>query len=129
VNRSGVTMQVGVVSFVKSWPNDCADPAVYAELSGPQLAWIATQVPFVATSWGKCTTPHGSAGVWHVEYHPWFSPTLPQDGPNYWDIECMLPPAPPTPPRTAPKPKPTSDDQPVPTYCTAKPWLQGCDTP
>ncbi|MBV9933451.1 MAG: trypsin-like serine protease [Actinobacteria bacterium] len=126
VVRNGVITQVGVVSFVKSWPNDCADPAVYAELSGPQLAWIATQVPFVATSWGGCTTPHGTAGIWHVEYHSYFSPAIPQDGPNYWDIECMPPPqpAPPSPPKP-----PASDTKPLPTYCKTKPWMAACQTP
>src|SRR5581483_11323985 len=130
VNRSGVITQVGVVSFVKSWPHDCADPAVHARLSGPQLAWIASQVPFVKSSWGACTTPQGSPGAWHVDYKSSYDPTEQQDGSNSWDIECMLVYQAPPPAYHPPAPKPPpSDDQPLPTYCKTKPWMPACQTP
>jgi hypothetical protein len=58
VNRNGVTVQVGVVSFTtQHWYNDvetCDEPGGYAELSGPQLAWIGATVPDVAARWGLC---------------------------------------------------------------------------
>jgi hypothetical protein len=59
VTRNGVTVQVGVVSLGPAhWYNgeeECNEPGGFAELSGPQLAWVAATVPGVAARWGSCT--------------------------------------------------------------------------
>jgi len=128
VVRNGVRVQVGVVSFVKSWPHDCADPAGYAELSGPQLAWVASKVPSIWRGWGGCTTPSGTPGEYHAYYHAWWEATQKTDGPYYWDIYCTGIYQPPASPKTPPKPRPTPDEPPLPAYCTSKPWLSGCGT-
>jgi hypothetical protein len=36
--------------------------AGFAEIGGPQLAWIATRVPSVMDGWGPCVSPSGAPG-------------------------------------------------------------------
>jgi secreted trypsin-like serine protease len=66
VDVNGVTVQVGVVSFGPSdlsGDETCDQPGAYAELSGPQLAWIAATLPGVATRWGTCWINTGRLGL------------------------------------------------------------------
>src|ERR1039457_7028391 len=51
VSRDGVPVEVGVVSF---GDQNCDMAAGFARMSGPQLAWIASQVPAVAGNSGSC---------------------------------------------------------------------------
>ncbi len=83
---AGHPVEVGVASFGKS---DCNEAAAFAELSGPQLAWVASVVPAVTTGWGPCTTVNGSPGYGAATYG-----TDPAQGPNrdggsYWNIQCV----------------------------------------
>jgi secreted trypsin-like serine protease len=63
VNRNGVTVQVGVASFVSYFFDGCDRPGAYAELSGPQLAWVAATVPGVTGRWGLCWANTGRRSV------------------------------------------------------------------
>ncbi len=94
---AGIWVQVGVTSFV--WPG-CSEAGAFAELSGPQLAWIAEHVPSIRDKWGPCTTPLGNAGYSLSHYSP-TSVVSGRDGQYFWDISCVgdpLPPPPPPPP-------------------------------
>jgi len=127
VVRNGVRVQVGLVSFVHSSP-DCADPAGYAELAGPQLAWVASKVPSIWKGWGGCTTPSGVQGEYHAYYHAWWEAAQKTDGKYYWDIYCTGIYQPPTTTQSPTTTKPKPDEPPLPAYCTSKPWLSGCGT-
>jgi hypothetical protein len=113
-------IQVGVGSFVRTWPSDCAQPAGFAKLSGPQLAWVASQVHAVIDGWGACTMPSGHPGLPFVNYQSWFLAGGATDGPFYWAINCYLPPvvASPTPSRTPSDPDGTF----IPPVCRVTPW-------
>jgi Trypsin/PASTA domain len=88
VGRAGKVVQVGVVSF---GAQACDRAAAFAELNGPQLAWIATRVPSIMDGWGTCTAPSGGAGTSEATYVP-ANTTGPQaDGPYYWQIWCWAP--------------------------------------
>ncbi len=108
------TVQVGVASLVESWPHDCGEPGGYAELNGPQLAWLASVVPSIVPSWGPCTTSAGTAGVTFVSYYLPSSPTSQMDGQFAWFLTCSTPQKPPPPPHG-----------PSEQVCLKKPWL--CD--
>jgi hypothetical protein len=107
VDRGGVTVQVGVASFVAGDFGDtgtipCDKPSAYAELSGPQLAWVAATVPGVAARWGSCaagvrlpghwvaTYEWGLSDLWHAA-PPWirdfYFPDL--DSGYRWKISCV----------------------------------------
>jgi V8-like Glu-specific endopeptidase len=133
-------IQVGVASFVLTWPSNCREPAGFSELSGAHLAWIAHNVPSVKAAWGTCLTPSGHPGQSSARYVGWFLPTGHKDGPFYWEIACYgAPPPPPTtttttpgtpPPSTDPPPDPGPDPEPepepdptIPIYCRTKPWM------
>jgi Trypsin len=78
--RAGRVVQVGVTSF---GTQSCNQAAAFAELRGPQLAWIAINVPSIVDSWGTCTGPSGGAGVSEATYVA-ANTTGPQaDGPYY----------------------------------------------
>ena len=61
-------IQVGVASFVETWPDECSEPAGFAELTNAQLAWVAQQVPSIKAAWGTCYTPSGSLGQASARY-------------------------------------------------------------
>jgi hypothetical protein len=126
VVRNGVRVQVGVASFVDTWPDHCTKPGGFAELRNAQLAWVASKVPSVKTAWGSCTTTNGSPGQWYAFYQSWYSAGAPMDGPYYWNIYCGgLPTTTTTLPgvttTTIPGPPPPSDS-----VCMKKPWTPGC---
>jgi Trypsin len=93
---TGVWVQVGVSSFVWPFPG-CSEAAGFAELSGPQLAWIAEHVPSIRDQWGSCTTPLGNAGYSLSHYSP-TSVGSGRDGAYFWAIDCVGDPLPPPPP-------------------------------
>ncbi len=128
-------IQVGVASFVQTWPTNCAKPAGFAELSGPQLAWVASLVPSIMSRWGTCYTPSGYPGQPSARYQGWYWPSGGRDGQYYWDIACYgIPNPPPTtnpgsttipgdpPPTTEPGPTTTEPDDTIPPICIRKPW-------
>ena len=121
VRRGGKTVQVGVASFVRSWPGKCDEPAGFAQLSHGDLAWLGTIVRSIADRWGPCTTRHGSAGKYVAFYGA--SPLYPhRDGRMSWKIECLLPGKPGPTDSTPPGPKPPADH-----VCQNKPWTPGCE--
>jgi hypothetical protein len=91
VGRYGTIVQVGVASFIQD-EDDCHGAAGFAELSGPQLAWIATHVPSIMSRWGGCVSPSGAPGQSAVAYGT-FVPGFKWDGPFPWNIWCEGPPA------------------------------------
>jgi hypothetical protein len=113
-------IQVGVASFVETWPDNCGEPAGFSELSGAQLAWVAQQVPSIKPAWGTCYTPSGFPGQASARYVPWFLPAAGQDGNFYWEIACYGIPQQPPPTTTPPPPPP--DDPPIPPMCRTTPW-------
>jgi hypothetical protein len=88
---NGTPVEVGVVSF--GYPTDCDHAAAFAELAGPQLAWIASVAAPVRTGWGPCPLPAGGTGLTSV-YFGLGRPGLQSDGPYHWEIACV--PAPPS---------------------------------
>jgi hypothetical protein len=113
VQRNGVIVQVGVASFVETWPHECGEPGGYAELNGPQLAWVASRVPSIVARWGACIAADGLVGHPYVSYYlgsgaPYY------DGPYNWNLTCASPiPIPPQDPPQGPDP----------VICKKKPWL------
>jgi hypothetical protein len=91
VDRNGAIVPVGVASFIQDG-DSCHGAAGFAELSGPQLAWIASQVPSVMSRWGSCVSPSGAPGQPAVAYGT-FVPGFHWDGPFPWRIWCEGPPA------------------------------------
>ena len=57
VSRNGVPVEVGVVDF---GDQACDMAAGFEKLSGPQLAWVASQVPAVTAGWGSCPYDGGA---------------------------------------------------------------------
>lgn len=127
VIRNNARIQVGVASFVDTWPDHCHKPGGFAELAGPQLAWVASKVPTIPTSWGSCFTSSGSPGRWYAIYQSAFSAGAARDGQFYWNVWCgglgvtttTVPGA--TTTTTVPGPPPPAD-----TVCLHKPWTPGC---
>ena len=66
VQRAGNWVQVGVASFSAA---GCDRPGGFAELTGAQLAWVASRVPAVLAGWGPCTTPAGNHGRRRGDVH------------------------------------------------------------
>lgn len=91
--NGGVAVQVGVASFMYTSTLDsgCDSPAGFAELSGPQLAWLATQVPSITSGWGICTASDGYAGTPLVHYSTTGYADDQRDGPYWWQISCQIP--------------------------------------
>jgi hypothetical protein len=98
VDRNGVIVQVGVVSFGPGdWDggaSPCDEPAGYAELSGPQLAWVAATIPGVAARWGMCWISTGRIGLetpgrWVATYVDTGTTGTGKDGTYQWKIECV----------------------------------------
>lgn len=82
VDRSEGTVEVGVASFNE---DDCAAPAGYAKLAGPQLAWIGANVP--TANIGRCSV-YSMAGRWTATYST--SGTGAQsDGPFRYGFTCQ----------------------------------------
>jgi hypothetical protein len=81
-------VQVGVVNFGVS---HCDNAAAFAELSGPQLAWIASKVPSIMAKWGPCTTEFGTPGENEATYGSVWTPGSQPDGPYFWRIWCWSP--------------------------------------
>jgi hypothetical protein len=90
VHRNGTVVQVGVASFIQD-EDDCHGAAGFAEIGGPQLAWIATQVPSVMDRWGMCISPTGAPGHPAAAYGS-YPPGYHWDGPVPWNIWCEAPP-------------------------------------
>jgi hypothetical protein len=112
-------IQVGVASFVETWPDECGEPAAFAELANAQLAWVAQEVPSIKAAWGTCYTPSGFVGQASASYVPWFLPTGGRDGQFYWEITCYgIPSQPPSTTTTTIPP----DDPPIPPVCIKQPW-------
>lgn len=99
VDRNGVIVQVGVVSFSPSdfgGTETCDQPGGYAELSGPQLAWVAATIPSVATRWGTCWISRGRIGLdtpgrWVATYVDTGSDAsgADKDETYRWSISCV----------------------------------------
>jgi Trypsin/PASTA domain len=87
VYRSGKPVQVGVAGFTESG-DQCGDAGAFAELSGAQLAWVASQIPAVVAGWGGCSTSTGSPGQPSVAYSTTAFPGAQRDGSYYWAITC-----------------------------------------
>ncbi len=87
----GRPIQVGVVSF---GVQACNRAAAFAELAGPQLAWIASRVPSIMDGWGTCTAADGTIGQAVVTYGSSPLPGTQPDGPYFWGISCWTPPPP-----------------------------------
>ena len=119
-------IQVGVASFVETWPDECSEPAGFSELTNAQLAWVAQQVPSIKAAWGPCYTPSGYLGQASARYVPWYLPTGGTDGPYHWEIACYGAPPPPPPPGGEPPPTdPAPEPEPEPTIppiCIRQPW-------
>jgi secreted trypsin-like serine protease len=113
-------VQVGVASFVETWPDECAEPAGFSELANAQLAWVAQQVPSIKAAWGTCYTPSGFPGQASASYVGWFLPTGGRDGQFYWEIACYGIPS--QPPPTTPTTTVPPDDPPIPPMCRTAPW-------
>jgi hypothetical protein len=113
VSRSGTIVQVGVYSITWAGPFDpgCNRAGLFTELSGPQLAWVASVVPSVVPRWGPCTLPNGQPGFMSASYH--LNPAAGTDGPYAWSVGCVGPMPPP----------PDEDPGPAPEICRRKPWL------
>jgi Trypsin len=93
VQLNGHPVLVGTVSFGN---DDCATPNAFAELSGPQLAWVALWgLASVTSAWGACTQANGSPGVSTSSYgnQPGTSTGgySGRDGSNYWSFACVAP--------------------------------------
>jgi Trypsin/Tectonin domain/Putative Ig domain/PASTA domain len=88
----GRAVQIGVVSFGDEF---CTRPGAFAELSGPQLAWIASKVPSIANAWGGCATSNGAVGEFLATYTSTAFTGSQQDtgqaGTYYWAISCVQP--------------------------------------
>src|SRR4051794_20042733 len=64
VDRNQGTVQVGVASFGR---DDCDEAGGFAKLAGPQLAWIAANVP--TANIGACSLNYGTTpGRWTASY-------------------------------------------------------------
>ncbi len=87
VTRNSRPVEVGVVSF---GTQNCTNAAGFAELSGPQLAWVASYVPSITAGWGTCTASDGHPGRTVVSYGPTTSAGTATDGPNHWTIGCQI---------------------------------------
>jgi Trypsin/Ricin-type beta-trefoil lectin domain-like len=79
-------VQVGVASFGAT---ACDRAAVFDELSGAQLAWVASVVPEVKSGWTQCQDAFGRPGRSIATYgaDPVNGPH--RDGPNFWNIHCQ----------------------------------------
>jgi hypothetical protein len=92
---TGHVVQVGVASFVHApwwpWSDPCDTAAGFAELAGPQLAWVASHVPSIVDAWGPCTAAYGVPGHSAASYGGWV-PGAQVDGSKYWRIWCEAPP-------------------------------------
>jgi len=103
-DRPDGRVQIGVPSYVRS---GCDHPAIYSELRGAQLAWLATQVPSIANAWGSCG-PAGREGTIRYSYGAGGMHGPQSDGPYRWHISCDLPPIP-----TDPSEWPPIDEPPI----------------
>jgi hypothetical protein len=84
-DRSGRPVLIGVSSY--SLP-DCDLPHVFAEMSGSQLAWVASWASGVRT-WGPCPRGDGEKGVSGASYGDrQVRPEEVTEGPYYWSITC-----------------------------------------
>jgi hypothetical protein len=89
---SGRPVEVGVAAQTNTTAlgdDGCTEPGVFDELSGPQLAWVASVVPDVAKRWDGCTTASGAPGHFKPSWG-----TSPLFGPNrdvgyYWRLPCV----------------------------------------
>ncbi|GIH24639.1 hypothetical protein Aph01nite_29490 [Acrocarpospora phusangensis] len=109
VNQDGNRIvQVGVHSFGL----DCTAAAALMELSGPQLAWLASMVPSVQDGWGPCTAPNGQPGRPDVRWGQGIPEGGSSENGRPWSIRCVVPQ--PMPPPPVPDPE---DDPPPPRDC------------
>jgi Trypsin/PASTA domain len=97
-DAAGHVVQVGVDSFKYDdfpyfpyFDDGCNTAAGFAELSGPQLAWVASVIPSVMAAWGPCTSSYGVPGHSAASYGAQV-PGAQLDGPFYWRIWCEAPP-------------------------------------
>jgi Trypsin/Ricin-type beta-trefoil lectin domain-like len=79
-------VQVGVAAF---GPTDCRSAAAFMELSGAQLAWIASVVPDVTAGWGGCVDAFGRPGKSTATYGDTAVSGPNRDGAFYWNIHCQ----------------------------------------
>jgi hypothetical protein len=84
-DRSGGPVLIGVSSY--SLP-DCDQPQVFAEMSGSQLAWVASWATGVG-AWGPCPRGDGEKGVAAASYgERKVRAEEVTEGPYYWSITC-----------------------------------------
>lgn len=108
IDREGVITQVGVASFTEATWTRCDEPGGFARLDGPQLAWVASQVPSIQDGWDRCDggVPRQAGYKLTTTGHRWEA-----DGSSWiWWIGCGYPP----PPHTLPPPnnRPPADEPP-----------------
>jgi hypothetical protein len=115
-------IEEGVNSFGETWPSQCAQPSAFARLAGPQLAWVASQVPAVVAGWGSCRLPNGGTGQPYASYVSWFLPVAERDGPYYWTIWCGGRQPTPSPTTSRPSSTPTPTESPDNPLCLKQPW-------
>lgn len=101
-NRGRTRVQIGVPSYVRS---DCDRAAIYSELDGAHLAWLATHVPSIAGRWGSCVAG-GRSGAPAYSYGTSPSDGSQRDGRYRWSLFCRLPPNPNPPPAEPPVEEP-----------------------
>jgi hypothetical protein len=80
---------LGVASFVETTPDECGEPGGFAELAGPQLAWVASEVPEVMDHWGGCATANGTPGHPAAGYGSGPAAGAGRDGSKHWNISCV----------------------------------------
>jgi hypothetical protein len=85
VYRNEVHVQVGVGSFTK---DGCKTAAGFAELAGPQLAWVASHVPSIMERWGPCQLDLYRVGQYTARYTTTPFDGAQRDGAYYWTIGC-----------------------------------------
>jgi hypothetical protein len=110
VQAGATPVLVGVTSMAWSFLSNCSEAGGFAEVRGPQLAWIASEVPQIIPGWGACTSPTGYPGYPVTVYHTYQSLGDQTDGSRYWRISCVSndPPPPTSTPAPSPPPPPVT---------------------
>jgi hypothetical protein len=104
---------IGVASFSFTGLLPCTQPGGFAELTGPQLAWVAQRVPSITDAWGPCRTAAGDVGRTSVGYLSTFAFNTIPEGPFWWHLRCDDAPPPPEPVEPEPAPAPDPADPPL----------------
>jgi len=118
VQPGATPVLVGVTSMAWSFLSSCTEAGGFAELRGPQLAWVASEVPQVVPGWGGCTSPTGNPGFSVTSYRDYQFAGGQSDGSRYWELSCYSndPPPPTSTPAPSPPPPPVT-----PPFCRNNP--------